>query len=447
MFTVGEILKITGGSLLFGELPSQKFTISTDTRKISAENIYLPIIGEKFDGHNFIQNALDCGCFGYITNSQQKIINNNAKFAIEVEDTLIAYLQIANYYRQAINPKVIAITGSSGKTTVKEMMSSVIETQFNLHKSQLNFNNEIGLCQTLLSMPANTEIAVVEMGMRGLGEIELLSKYAQPDISIITNVGTAHLGRLGSVENIAKAKCEVAFALKEEGLFIAPNDGLIKQANTFEGRVDYVDFSQVSSVEIKQDSSKFVYKTEEFELSITGMYNIENACLVIDAAIDAGVSIENIKKGLKNFSPIGNRWNITQIENNIKIINDSYNANPNSMMAAIKAFDDAFTDGAKILVLGDMGELGDDAIFYHSQVAEFINNQKINADLIVTVGDISQNISHDVKLLKKFETKSFMNNIDAVQYLKKRVKPNSVVFLKASRSMKFEEIEEGLKAE
>ena len=227
-FTFKEIVEVTGAKLIWGEKIEGEFGISTDTRTINENEIYLPLRGENFDGHNFIDSAIEKGVLGYFTQDNRKI-NEKAKFVLAVKNSLIAYLELARYIRRKFNPKVVAITGSSGKTTVKEMMAEVLATTFKTHKSKLNHNNEIGLCQTLFAMPKDTEIVVAELGMRNLGEIELLDKYLEPDIGIITNIGTAHVERLGSVDNIASAKCEITNHLKEDGLFVANDNEKIRK--------------------------------------------------------------------------------------------------------------------------------------------------------------------------------------------------------------------------
>ena len=226
-FTIEELIEATGANIIVASEGEDDFEISTDTRTIGSGMLYLPLKGENFNGFDFIQNALDAGASGCFI-EDLKDVNPDADFILQVEDTKAAYLKIAEFYRDKVNPKVIMITGSSGKTTVKEMMSSVMSVKFKTHKTKLNHNNEIGLCQTFLSMPDDTEVLIAEGGMRGLGEIELLSKHTKPDRAVITNVGTAHIGRLGSVENIAKAKCEIVKYLKKDGLFVAPENRLIR---------------------------------------------------------------------------------------------------------------------------------------------------------------------------------------------------------------------------
>ena len=194
-FTIDEIKTAIKCEILYIKEDfntSTPFKISTDTRKLEKNDVYLPLRGENFDGHNFIDKAVEAGALGYFTQDKFKI-NKNANFVIYVPNSLIAYLELAKYLRNKINPKVIAITGSCGKTTTKEMLYSVFSTQFKTHKTYLNHNNEIGLCETMFLMPKDTEILILEMGMRNLGEIELLSTYSNPDIGIISNVGSAHV--------------------------------------------------------------------------------------------------------------------------------------------------------------------------------------------------------------------------------------------------------------
>lgn len=207
-FLVDDLKRATNAEVK-GSLDAD-YEISTDTRTIKKGDLYLPLKGANFDGENFCDKAIEAGAAGCFCTKD----DCTADFTLKVPDTLTAYLQIANFARRKYNPKVIGITGSSGKTTTKEMVYSVISEKFKTHKTFSNHNNEIGFCQTVLSMPEDTEVLIVEMGMRGLGEIELITKYSEPDYAIITNAGSAHIGRLGSLDNIAKAKCEITKYLK-----------------------------------------------------------------------------------------------------------------------------------------------------------------------------------------------------------------------------------------
>ena len=208
MFNKEELIEITGAKVLKDNGLNLDFTVSTDTRTISDKDIYLPLKGETFDGEAFIDKAVENGAKAYFTS--QNRINDKADIVLKVKDTKEAYLKLAQYYRKKINPAVVGITGSAGKTTTKEMVYSVLSAKYKTHKTFSNHNNEIGFCQTVLSMPEDTQMLIVEMGMRGLGEIELITKYLNPDYAIVTNCGSAHVGRLGSLDNIAKAKCEIS---------------------------------------------------------------------------------------------------------------------------------------------------------------------------------------------------------------------------------------------
>ncbi|OGI23373.1 MAG: hypothetical protein A2287_08415 [Candidatus Melainabacteria bacterium RIFOXYA12_FULL_32_12] len=445
-FQLRDILEITGGELLLQTNTSGSFTVSADTRTVSPEEIFLPLVGAKFDGHDFIKTALDRGCRGYFIDKNHKNIVDShagaAKFVIGVDNTLESYLKLANANRRRINPIVIAVTGSSGKTTTKEMIFSVLSQQYKTHKSKLNHNNEIGLCQTLLNMPDDTEFLVIEMGMRGLGEIELLSKYAQPDMAVITNIGTAHIGRLGSMENIAKAKCEIVKYLNEEGVLISYNDELVGKTLSWNGKAIY--YGLTNNVEIiKSDfnASQFVYKNNTYELNVSGEYNITNALAAIEIGKLTGVSSDNIAKGLAQYKPIENRWQILELINNIKIINDSYNANPDSMKASIDATISSYKNSKIVLVLGDMAELGEHEDNLHREIGIFLNDKKVFE--VIAVGEKAKLITKTIEN-QEIKIKSFSKNDEVVEYLIDNIESNSVVLLKASRCMSFENIAEGL---
>ncbi len=432
-FTFNELINITQGKSNQNIVDDkQTFSISTDTRTIKAEDFYLPLKGENFDGEKFIKDAIKKGCLGYFTTSPQNIDN---VFEIIVDDTKIAYLQLANHYKNKINPTTFAITGSSGKTTTKEIFSAIFEANKKTHKSQLNHNNEIGLCQTLLTMPDDTEVLIVEMGMRGLGEIELLSKYAQPNYAIITNIGTAHIGRLGSKENIAKAKCEIIKYLQPDGQLITHKDKLFEQAlRDFYGKHNIInDFKIIS---MTQKHSEFIYKNHSYQLKIGGEYNILDSLLGIEAALQYGLTPNQIQNGLNKYSPIEKRFEETII-NNLTMINDSYNANPDSMKAAIKTFIELY-DGEKILVLADMKELGENEIKYHEEIGNFLN--QFSDITVYTVGDLAKNISQKTK----HKSIHFCDNISVVNELKK-IQNKTKIFLKGSNSMNLYKIIEEIK--
>lgn len=441
MIRIEEIAKITNAEILSAPenlLDKNITNFSTDTRTIKKDDFYIPLKGERFDGEKFIDKAIENGAIGYFTTDNTII---DGVVALKVPDTKKAYLELANYRRNQINPQVIMITGSSGKTTTKELVYSVCSQKYKTVKTPLNHNNEIGFCQTVFSINEDTQILIIEAGMRGLGEIELISKYAEPNISIISNVGTAHIGRLGSRENIAKAKCEITKFQKPNGILIAHNDELIKQTTDYTGEKIYYSLSDTKIINKKIGYSKYEYKNDIYELNIEGDYNVENSLAAIEVGKRLDIEYNLIAQGLRNYKPIEKRWEIEKI-GGYNIINDSYNANPDSMIAATNTILDLYEN--IVIVLGDMGELGENENFYHKKVGKFINNKNKPNAKILTVGNASKNISDEIKVCF---TKHFKTNEDVARYILANIEIGTTIFLKASRSMKFEEILTYLKGE
>lgn len=422
---ISELIKATSAKV-FGKFDEDiDVQISTDTRTIKKGNFYLPLKGVSFDGEKFINQAFEKGAIGAFCTKEQ----DTGGLFLQVPDTLKAYLQLANYRRNKLNFQVVAITGSSGKTTTKEIIASTLSAKYKVFKTPLNHNNEVGLCQTIFATPDETDVLVLEMGMRGLGEIELLSKYAEPDITVISNVGTAHIGRLGSRENIAKAKCEIT-KYQRGNLFIAHDDDLIRNTVDFNGEKIFYSIKDVRILNKNANYSKFEYKNNTYELNVGGDYNIENALSAINVGEKLGLSIGQIQEGLKAYRPIEKRWEAVNV-NGWEIINDSYNANPESMRAFIDTVFELYDN--YVLVLGDMGELGENEVQYHKDLGKYIYEKNKNAK-IITIGNLSKNISEEAN------GTHFESIDEAVNYIKKNVPTTSKLFLKASRSMKFEQI-------
>ena len=428
---IKDLIETTGAKVLKETDENLEVHISTDTRTIQKGDFYLPLKGATFDGEKFITDAMNKGAVGSFCTGLDG--------TLQVNDTLEAYLKLANSRRNKLNPKVIAITGSSGKTTTKELVSSVLSEKFKTFKTPLNHNNEIGLCQTIFGMPDDTEVLILEMGMRGLGEIELLSKYSEPDISIITNVGTAHIGRLGSRENIARAKCEIV-KYQRGNVFIAHDDELIRKTVEFSGKKIFYSIKDVKIIEQTANYSKFEYKKNNYELNAGGNYNIENALSAINAGLELGLNIEEIQNGLKKYSPIEKRWEAVEA-GGYKIINDSYNANPESMRAFADTIFSLYKD--YVLVLGDMGELGEREAEYHKELGRYINKHSgLSKDaIILSVGKLSKNITNEIT---NCTAKHFDTIEQCISWIQDNINKNRTLFLKASRSMKFENIITGL---
>lgn len=431
-FTLDELKEALGANVSGNE----HFEISTDTRTIKKGDLYLPLKGANFDGEDFCDKAIDAGAAGCFYTKEKP-----SELAIKVSDTLETYLKLANYKRRKLNPIVIGVTGSSGKTTTKEMIASVVSEKFKTQKTFSNHNNEIGFCQTVLGMSENCEVLIVEMGMRGLGEIELITKYAEPDYAVITNTGSAHIGRLGSLDNIAKAKCEITKGLKKA--LIANDNERIKKFANFDGEKVFYSLKDVEIIEKCQSYSKFRYKNMEYELNIEGDYNIENSIAAIEIGLHLGMSYNEIKSGLAKYKPIEKRWEIEKL-GNYEIINDSYNANPESMKAAVSTFLDLYKN--PVVILGNMGELGENEIEFHKSVGKYIGEKYSNISnaKFFTVGNLAQYIGEELKKYN-FNVIHFNNNIETSRYILDNLHAGCTIFLKASRAMKFEEIVENIK--
>ncbi len=422
--------------------------VSIDTRTVNEGNLFIPIIGEKFNGHEFVVQAIDKGARATLWQKNQP--NPPQEFPlIYVDDTLVALQQLAKHYRDSLSIKVVGITGSNGKTTTKDMVTSVLSTSYKVQKTEGNLNNHIGLPLTILRLEADTDIAVLEMGMSGRGEIELLSTLGRPDAAIITNIGESHLLDLGSREGIAEAKLEITAGLAENGaLFIHGDEPLLTervrntsfQVITF-GSSDKCDyFSQ--NVQQKNEGTFFSMNKEqgaEFFIPVLGKHNVNNALAAIAVAQSLNVSIPNITTGLKQIKITGMRTELIEGKDGVHVINDAYNASPTSMRAAIELLQDLKGYSRKIVVLGDMLELGEQEHEFHYEIGRDIQPNQI--DYVFTFGELGskialgakENFTED-KVFATLDKQELINKLKAVVY------ENDIVLVKASRGMKLEEV-------
>lgn len=339
--------------------------ISTDTRTIKAGDIFIPIKGDNFNGHDYIKTALEAGALkAYSEKTAEELGLEDAVEKITVvEDTLLEYHKLAQEYRKSINPIVIGVTGSSGKTTCKEMLRLILSEKYKVYATSANNNNEIGVPKTILEMPEDTEILVLEMGMRGLGEIELLSSVARPNMAIITNIGTAHIERLGSKDAIEQAKLEITSGLEDyngtkiEGIEELPST-LIVDHKLYE-RIYYRD--QMDELKAEQI---FEFGTnEQFKIAglcSSGIHADANAAAI--AASLLGISHEVMQVGLSKYQTMQGRGSIHKDQHGTTWIDDSYNANPDSVRSSIEAFMKKFPGHFKIAIVGDIAESKDELI-------------------------------------------------------------------------------------
>ncbi len=447
---VKDILEITKGRLITGNLEAECVDFSKDTRDIKIGDTYIGIKGEKFNGNEFWNLALDNGANVVIVEkiefdnlNLEKYIKEN-KTIILVEDSLEALYKIAAYKRQISGIKVVAITGSVGKTSTKDIIANVISKKYKTLKTIGNNNNNIGMPFTILRLK-DEEVAVLEMGMNHLGEIELLSKIAKPDICVITNVGTSHIGNLGSRENILKAKLEILSGSENPKVVInIDNDMLYKwyQENKENKNIHTYSINEKSNLkaeDIKLDleSSTFKVLGENIKVPVAGEHFVLNAL----SAITVGklINIENdiIIKGIESFELTKKRMEIVNTDSGIKIINDAYNASYDSMIASIKTLE-GYEKNRKVAVLGDMKELGDFSEEIHKSLGEYINNT--NIDILICSGKYSKYIYDEVKDNDNIKSYYSTDNEQIVEITKEIALENDVILIKASNGMKFYEI-------
>ncbi len=412
MFTVREILNVIKGAEIQGPRLKRFKGISIDSRTAKPGDLFIPIKGPRFNGKDFIQDALKKGAA-----------------VLEVKDGLKALQALAADHRSKFKIPVIGITGSVGKTTTKDMLASILSREMKVLKNEENFNNEIGVPLTLLKLTKKHKAAVIEMAMQALGEIELLARIARPTIAIVTNIGESHLEFLKSKKNIARAKSEIFAHLgrKDHAIINADDE-------YFEHLMSNVkcQMSNVGTFGILTKADTTPKDLQGIELPLPGEHMIYDALAAIAAAKILKIKKASIKKGLELFHPSSNRWEVINRPDKVKIINDTYNANPQSMAAALKTL--ACLEGRKIAVLGDMFELGPRSVEAHKRIGKLVRDLKI--DKLVAIGKLSKYMRGDHR---------FAHPGPAVKKIKSLLRPGDRVLVKASRGMHLEEVVEALR--
>ena len=365
--------------------------ICTDTRGQISGKLFIALEGENFDGHDYIQQAEDLGASAAITH---KKVNSNLP-TIEVNNSEIAYQKLAAWHRQSHSPIVIAITGSNGKTSTKNMLHSILSLHGPTLSTKGNLNNHLGVPKTLLELEKNHQYCIIEMGASHLNEIELLCKLAKPNIAIITNANNAHLGEFGSEENLVKAKGEILESLSEDGIAIvnksSPHINIWEEISGTKSLTFFGNDSNIYASGIKQFKStlnfnlNFNNSSINLTLSMIGLHQIENVLAAAACAINLGISPDLIKKGLEKVRSEKSRLELIELQN-FTILDDSYNANPESMKAAIDSLKQF--SGKKVLVLGTMAELGKDSSKLHQEIGDYAREQ--NIDSLITIGQEAQ---------------------------------------------------------
>ena len=412
--------------------------VSTDTRSIKTGDVFVALEGENFDGHNFIAQAVEKGAIAVIVREDYTDDRNVIK--LNVKDTLKAYQDIAHWWRTQLDIPIIGITGSVGKTTTKELISGVLSTKGKVHKTEANYNNEIGVPKTLLQIDETHKYAVIEMAMRGRGEIALLTDIVKPDIAVITNVGTAHIGRLGSREAIAEAKCELLANMDDTSVAIlnSDNDLLISTAKTvWQGKtITY----GLNSGEIKGelvDANTVQVAEDKYKLPLTGEHNALNYLSAIAIAQILELDLATIQQGVEVNMPKG-RAKIYELENDVQVLDETYNAGFESMTAALRLLKQ--TEGKRrIAVLGTMKELGEFSPQLHQQVGETVKELGLYLLLVLVDEEATKSIAEGAVGTPQ---EIFTSHDDLLAYLKENTTSGDRILFKASNSVGLSKIVE-----
>lgn len=443
---VKDILEATGGILLSGDENVILNDICIDSRKIKEGDLFVPIVGNKIDAHRFIEGALEKGAATLTQYHSGAVISD--KPYIQVTNTEKALQDIGVYIRNKMNIPIVGVTGSVGKTTTREMISTALAGCANVYQTSGNFNSQVGVPITLSRAPEDAEIAVIEMGMSEPGEMNNLSRIARPDICVITIIGVAHIENLKTQENIRKEKLSITDYMNKDGaLFLNGDDPLLRElAGTTNVKTFYYGLSKecdfrAENIRVENYKIKYDYVHGDVRvpvlLNALGKHNVSNSLVGMAIADYMGYNLSDAAKGFESFNGI--RQKVISIPGKYTIIDDTYNASPDSMKASIEVLADMDNKGKKIAVLGDMFELGENSEKYHYEVGEFIAGKPI--DELVVVGDLSQNIRKAVEASDSdIKCYSFKDNGEVALYLMTVMMPDDIVLIKGSNGMNLCEI-------
>tara|TARA_Y100000022_G_scaffold39385_1_gene32418 strand:- start:2242 stop:3615 length:1374 start_codon:yes stop_codon:yes gene_type:complete len=453
MYNLSEIAECVNGKLYGNDKIVSNFSI--DSRTIRQDDVFFCIKGERYDGHDFIKDSLKkASCI--VTAKDIKDINLDKKSYIKVDDTLQALQSVSKYVRNKSSAKFIAITGSNGKTTVKEMIAHIL-SDYKICFTQGNLNNHIGVPLTLLSMKQNEDYVIVEIGSNNLGEIEPLAKIVNPDVAAVTNIGYAHIEGFGNLKNTAKEKYSLFKHIKKDGYAVINNQDKFRK---FLGKGNKVYFGEEKNFynKLKKIARNLFYETNflnikrknknlhelkiksssvNIKLSLNGDHNYYNAACATAIAVSLGIELNYIKKKLESFKSISSRLKLFKLDNDIQVIDDCYNANPNSFKAAILFL--STLDKKKLVLMGDMVELGKDTELFHLEIGKYAKTMGI--DKFLSIGKNSK-LASDVFGI---DGHHFENAENLKSYLNNNIEPSSRILIKGSRSAKLEEYVEFLK--
>ncbi len=444
---LSQVAQFAGGRISCGDETVVIDTVSTDSRTLKPGELFVALRGENFDGHNFVEFAAKAGAAGAIVEStwNGKIPKRFA--LIRTKDSLQGYQELAANYRKSLALNVVAITGSNGKTSTKDFTAAVLARRFRVTKTEGNFNNHVGLPRTILEATSEDEVAVWEIGMNHPGEIAALAKLAEPDVAIITNIGVAHIEFMGSREKIAEEKGALAAAVGTQGTVILNADDPFTQriATRARGKVVLAGTTagNIQAGEISQSGTGTDFTILEgahrcrAQLPVPGLHMVQNALLAIAAGRVFGLSLEDCAAGLIAAPLTKARLQIKDVAG-VQFLDDSYNANPDSMKAALRTLIELDTDGKRIAVLGAMCELGDESERGHREVGETAAALKI--DQLIAIGDAAAAIADGARQAGLRKTNVVNSTSEAAELLNEIAAPGDLILIKGSRAARTEEV-------
>lgn len=448
MFTDAEVVLATGARILQqGRRDMLYRNVTTDTRTVGEDDLFAALKGEKFDGHDFIEQAVSDGAAGVIVEDTARLYPDGDYTIFVVKNTRKAYQDLALFHRRRFFIPVVAVTGSAGKTSTRALIATVLEQKYNVLQTEKNFNNEIGLPRTLLQLTKEHGACVVELGMRGLGQIKELADIAEPTVGVVTNVGKSHIELLGSQAQIARAKGELVEALGSDGTAVLNQDDkrVAAMAGKCKGKVvgfGIINDAPVMAGTIKNSEKGLSFTCRCFDqvidvhMAVIGTHNVYNALAAVAVGRLLGLSEHQMQKGLAEYKGVPMRQELVNIDN-VVFVNDAYNANPASMKEAVDTLV-TLTGGRKIAVLGGMLELGDWAEKEHEKIGTYLADKKV--DVLIAMGDEARFMAKAAKAAGMNEVYTVMTHAEAAAVLRRIMRQGDTVLLKGSRGFAMEKI-------
>ena len=445
--SIFQIAEFAGAAVSSGDGKSFIDKISTDSRTLKRGELFVALRGENFDGHNFVESAAKAGAAGAIVDSTWKGKAPENFALILAEDPLQAYQKLAASYRRSLSLKVVAITGSNGKTSTKDFAAAVLARRFRVTKTEGNFNNHVGLPRTILEATSQDEVALWEIGMNHPGEVAALAKLAAPDLAILTNIGAAHIEFMGSREAIAAEKGALMEAVDAQGTVVLNADDPFTPGIAARARAKVIlagtTAGTIRASEISQSGSGTDFTILEgahrcrAQLPVPGLHMVQNALLAVAAGRVFGLSLEDCAAGLVAAPLTKARLQIKEIHG-VQFIDDSYNANPDSMKAALRTLVELDADGKRIAVLGEMRELGSESERGHREVGE--SAAMFGIDQLITIGDMGELIARAARAGGLEKTTVVRSTSEAAELLGEIAEPGDLILVKGSRSARTEQV-------